>query len=437
MSRTPGAEAKIGPVLATLLVAGNMIGSGIYLLPASLAAIGSASLIGWGIASAGALALAGVFAALARRRPDPDGIVAYPAEALGRFFGFQSGFAYWVAGWVGNVGIALAVTGYLTVFLPVLKQPGWALAATITVIWALTAANLLGARHVGRLAGATLAAGLVPLVIATAAGFQAFDPAVFTASWNVSGRPLVQAVPASLVLVFWAFLGLESATVAAAAVRRPERNVPVAALAGVGLAAAVYMAATAAIMGVIPAAELARSTAPFADVAGRLLGPAAGLLVAACALLKTSGSLAGWILVTAQCSRSAASQGLFPRAISSTDPDALPVRDLLLAAVLMTLVAFATAQPTLGRQFGVIANVAVVLQMVVYAYCCVALLRFTAGPAASAAAVAGFAFCAWVVAASDRPLLGLTAALLLASAPLYLLAARRRRALTDSAAGPS
>ena len=67
LNRTRG----LGPISAMFLVAGNMIGSGLFLLPASLAAIGSASLVGWVIASVGALLIAGVFATLGVIRPTP------------------------------------------------------------------------------------------------------------------------------------------------------------------------------------------------------------------------------------------------------------------------------------------------------------------------------------------------------------------------------
>ena len=86
-----GEQARqLGPVAAGFLVAGNMIGSGVFLLPAGLAAIGSISLIGWIITTAGALALALVFAGLAQARPDAAGLTGYVREGMGDFVGFLS-----------------------------------------------------------------------------------------------------------------------------------------------------------------------------------------------------------------------------------------------------------------------------------------------------------------------------------------------------------
>ncbi|HEY8614796.1 amino acid permease [Phenylobacterium sp.] len=394
-------QKGLGPLTATFLVAGNMVGSGLFLLPASLASVGSASLIGWGIAGAGALAVAGVFAFLGAMRPDPNGLVRYPAEGVHRWAGFVAWLAYWLSCWVGNVAIALAAVGYLAVFLPQLIGPWPTAMAAIGAIWLMTLANLSGPRIVGWLAGSTLLVGLVPIVAATGFGLLAFDAATFAASWNVSGQPLSQAIPASLVTIFWAYLGLESATIAAKAVDNPQRNLPIAALGGVALASVIYAAATAAVMGVIPAAELAKSTAPFADVVQRLVGPVAGAIVAACALAKTLGTLAGWLLVAAEAGASGAASGYLPRIVAGEPGSRLPVRGVLATAVLMSLTALVTVSPTLTKQFNALINAAVLANLLVYLLCAMALVRFSknlggrARALALAVAAPAIAFCAW------------------------------------------
>lgn len=428
---------RIGPLLATVLVAGNMIGSGAFLLPATLAATGSSTLIAWVIAAGGALTLAGMFALLASLKPTPDGLVAYPGEALHPFFGFANWLLYWLSCWVGVPAIALAVTGYLSYFIPALATPMATVWTTIGVIWLLTLANMVGARAVTRLGGLTLLIGLAPIAVASVLGLAAFDPDILAASWNLTGQPLARAVSAALAPVFWAFLGLESATIAAAVVRDPERNVARAALGGVGLAAVVYILACVALFGAIPAATLAKSSAPFAEAIQILAGPALGAVVAVCAMLKACGTLGGWLLVTAEASRSGAVAGFLPQALSSRDPAATPVRDLALSAVLMSLVIAASMSPTLGKQFGILINIAVNLSMATYALCALALIRFAAGIAdpgrrlaARGLAVVAAAFCVWVVAASDPALLAPSLWAYAATVPLYglVLLARRARA---------
>ena len=235
-------QKKLGWGLAALLVAGNMIGSGVYLLPSRVAPVGSSSLIGWIVASIGALALAVMFAGLGRLRPQADGLTDHAGEGLGRFFGYQASLAYWAAGWVGNCAIAVAATGYLAYFFPALEGRWAGALSNVGLICLMTLAYMGGARIVARFGGATLLIGLAPLVIAIVAGFAAFQPEVFSASWNPADVPLTSSVPASLALIFWAFLGVESAGVLAARLKDPERDVGRATLGGVLLAAVVYMA---------------------------------------------------------------------------------------------------------------------------------------------------------------------------------------------------
>lgn len=87
LGRRPAQESlpkrQIGLLVATALVLGNMIGSGVFLLPSALAPYGSYSLVGWVISAGGALLLAGVFYRLARRTPRAGGPYAYSRDASG------------------------------------------------------------------------------------------------------------------------------------------------------------------------------------------------------------------------------------------------------------------------------------------------------------------------------------------------------------------
>lgn len=414
------ATRRIGPLLATVLVAGNMIGSGLFLLPASLATIGSSSVIGWIVSTAGALTIAGVFAVLGATRADPDGLVNWPTKGVHPAAGFVSWLAYWVSSWTGNIAIALAAVGYLTEFIPGLAGKGMTVAATLVLIWLSVVLCLFGARLVTRIGGLLLLVGLLPVAAATILGLSAFDHEVFSASWNVTGKPLIETLPASLSIILWAFLGLESANAAAAVVDRPERNVPIAALGGVALAGIVYIAASVAVMGVIPAAELAKSTAPFAEVVARLAGPWAGHFVALCAALKAMGTLGGWTLVTGEAGRSGAAAGYMPRFASEADPAKLPRRGLITAGVLMTGLTIATVSPTLNSQFNVLINVAVVLFMAVYALCSVALLRDPGQrPAAKVLAAVALTFSLIVIATSGLKSTWPALALLVLAVPVW------------------
>ena len=426
---------KLGPLLATALVASNMIGSGIFLLPASLATVGSVTVIGWLIGTAGGLLIAAVLAKLGSVVPMAGGPCSYATRAFGSYFGFQANAIYWMSCWTGNIAIAVAATGYLASLFPQLNAPLVSALTTAALIWTLTAVNILGPRFVCQIESVAILIGLVPILIVASAGWWYFDGHLFMASWNITHQPAIKAIPQSLVLLFWAFTGLESASIATAVVENPSRNVPIATIGGVLVAALVYIASCTAIMGLIPAEVMKDSTAPFADAVKVMFGPVAGALIAMAALIKAIGTLGGWILMTAQTGKAAAEHALFPRVFGRTDAQGVPVASLLWMAVLMSAVVLATISPTLGEQFGRLIEVSVILCLLMYIYACMALLRYqhwapsaTALAAYRPAAIAAAAFCAVVIAYSELSMLLLTAALIGLSALVYWIFGQRWQA---------
>ena len=304
-------------MLATIVVAGNMIGSGIFLLPATLAAVGSVtSSAGWS-ATVGALALALLFGRLARRKPMAGGPATYVFDAFGPFAGSQASLWYWASCLIGNVAIATAASGYLAAFFGF--DAGPALHRHHHHRAAVAGDRRQPGQSAVRGPGGRAAAGRRPGAAAADRHrglVRCSTRRNSRASWNVSGMPVYQAVPNSLVLVFWAFTGLESASVAAAVVENPERNVPIATIAGVLIAALIIYSRQHRDHG--PGTGQRSRQIHCAVRAGgraRLFGPVAGPLVACCGMLKALGTLAGWVLMTAQVSRAAADHGLLPRVL--------------------------------------------------------------------------------------------------------------------------
>lgn len=421
---------KIGLPLATMLVAGNMIGSGIYLLPATLATVGSITLIAWILALGGALLVAAVIAYLGRVAPTAGGLCAYAREALGAFSGFQSSVFYWASCWIGNVAIGVAAIGYLAKLVPALGDPMNLAIGVVALIWLLTFLNILGPRIACQVQSLTLIAGLIPIALVATVGWRLFDAQIFLDSWNVTAQPAYQVIPSSLVLVYWAFLGLESASIGTAVVENPQRNVPLATLLGVTLAGVVYIASCTAIMGIIPASTLAKSTAPFADAAQLIVGTLAGTLVATVAFAKASGTLSGLILITAQLGKAAADQKLFPMVFARTDRHGVPVLNLLVMAVIMSAATLLTISPTLNQQFSKLVELSVLLCLVTYIYACVAVWHYRAPTSSETTrhrwiAVGAITVCLWIVATSGATMLWLAAGFALAVGALYVLAVPR------------
>jgi arginine:agmatine antiporter len=417
---------------AAALVMGGMMGSGVYLLPVELGKVGSISILGWGLSSVVALVVAAMFSQLVVAAPQARGVAGYIQAGLGRFVGVQSTILFWTSYWFGNVGVAVAAAGYLGFLFPPLAEPGARLGVTVALIWIAVFLCWIGPRMVGRVEGLTLAVGLAPVVGAAAIGWFWFDPHVFLQSWNPTGAAPIEAIRSSAFTAFWAFLSLECAVATSGVVREPVRNVPRATLAGVAGAAALYILASAALMGLLPAAALARSTAPFADAARVTVGLAGAGLIAACAFLRASGGLTGITLVAVETTREAADQGAF-LAVFRTRPGerASPI-NLLTSGGLMTAVAFGTAAPGLADQFGRIASATVVMSLTIYALAGLSLIRLRGafetprGRAIAVAAGAATAIAAvGMVAAGSKVDLAIGLAPLVLGAALYPALRRR------------
>ncbi len=371
--------SKIGPVLAACIVAGNMIGSGIFLLPAILASVGSSSIIGWAIGAVCAALLAGVFGILATHRPPSEGLIEYPMSALHPIAGFISWLGYWLGCWVGNIAILLAAIGYgLALFsldLGRMAETG----LLITSIWVIAIINLIGPRFMARFSAATLVIGLIPILAAIIIGFAKFDVALFQASWNITGKPIIAATSPIVLTIFWAFLGLESANAISHTVKDPQVNVPRAAIAGTVCVALIYALATAALFGLVPAETLSKSSAPFADAISVAIGPLAGLFVAAAAFARTFGCAGSWFLVSAEANRAAIDHGFLPGFLSRALKTNNKSRDTVIIAVLMTIVSAATISPTLNQQFMLIVDATVLIFLLVYGLSSLSLVKFAQG----------------------------------------------------------
>jgi arginine:agmatine antiporter len=421
------APRKMGLTMATMLVAGNMIGTGVFLLPANLATVGSISSFGWMIATAGAIALGLVFARLSQLNPQPGGPYAYARDTFGNYIGFVSNYAYWFGNWIGNVAIALVVTGYLSQLWPWLEGIYPRLGFTLAVIWLLSLANARGARWIGARETGTLLLALVPILGIAIAGWWWFDPDLFRAGWNVSGMSDSAAISRSASIALWAFMGVESAAVSADVIDDPRRNIPLATLFGLALAAVIYVSCSLVIMGMLPMEQLRDSSAPFAEVARLMIGPWGVVVIALCAIFKSVGALGGWMLLVGQSAKAAAEDGLFPRVFCRLNRHGMPGTGLMIVAVLMSGLLLVTSSPTLARQFDQLTNIAVLLTIIPYLFSAGALVATTLERNEQGALRAGclfiaataVAYCLYALVGADAQLLAYATVALLFSAALY------------------
>jgi arginine:agmatine antiporter len=414
---------QVGLFPATMMVAGNMIGAGIFMMPTVMASIGSISTLGWLVTAPGAFIMGYMFARLGRVRPKAGGPYAYAREALGDFAGFQCNLLYWFSNVIANIAIATSITGYVAVFLPFLRHPLLAALCTVLFIWLSAVLNMVGPRIVTRFETWTTVLGIGPIALVGLAGWFFFDPRTFGAGWNPEGLGMTQAVGASVSIMFWSFMGVESASVAAAVVKNPERNIARATLLGVLIAALVYVLSTTAIMGLIPNDELRHSTAPFADAAMRLLGPTGGVIITICAIVKASGCLGGWTLINAETALATARDGLFPAMFAHTDSRGVPVRGQVIVAILMSVIVFLTLSPTIGETFMVLADIAVLLVLTPYIFAAVSVSYYRRQGILPYwlvwVALVTVCYCLGIIIVSAGTAVAISMALGLATAPLF------------------
>lgn len=370
---------KIGLMACTGVVAGNMMGSGIALLPANLAKLGSIAIWGWVIALLGALSLAYVFARLGTKNPQAGGPIAYAGE-IGPAFGFQTGVLYYHANWIGNLAIGITAVSYLSTFFPILNSPVPAGITCILLVWFFTFINLLGGSWVSRLTTTGLILVLIPVMSTAIFGWGWFDIATYKANWNTSGTTDYQAIISSVLLCLWAFVGIESASVSSGMVKNPQRTVPLATMMGAALAGIVYIAATQAINGMFPASQMAASGAPFAASASLMVGSWAAPIVSAFTAFACLTSLGSWMMLVGQAGARASKDGNFPAAYGEIDKNGVPKKGLILAALKMTaLMIFITVlnsgEGKASDLFGTLTGIAVLLTMLPYFYSCIDLIR--------------------------------------------------------------
>lgn len=434
---------------ATMLVAGNMIGTGVFLLPVNLAQVGGIAIFGWIVATLGVAALGLVFAKLGELNPQQGGPYAYARDFLGPYAGFQTNYVYWFGNWIGNVAIAVAAVGYLAELVPGITTPPGSLIATAGVIWLLTFANARGARLVGILETWTMLLALIPILAIAILGWIWFDPAIFMSGWNVSGDSDMQAVSRAASMALWAYMGIESAAVSAGVIDNPKRNIPLATLIGLALAAGIYMLSSTVIMGILPNDALQSSHAPFAEAAFLAIGPVGAIVISVCAVLKSVGSLGGWMLLVGQSAKAAADDGMFPKAFAEINRHGVPGKGLMIVGVLMTVMLFATASPTLADQFNHIVNLAVILIIVPYVYSAVSVVKviFDHGLPRRTfliykwIAIVAVVYCLWAVLGGDPVTVVHAMVALLISVPLYpfflksMEAAAKRKAEADGTDG--
>lgn len=431
----PQAPAKIGIWTTTALVVGNMVGSGVFLLPATLAAYGGISILGWIGSSIGAIFLALLFSHLSKIITNSvGGPYAFTRVGLGDFAAYLVAWGYWFSIWCTNAAIAVTFVSYLTVFFPILATNKILSVMTgISAVWLLTWVNIQGVKEAGKVQLVTTILKLTPLVLISIVGLFYVDFNNFV-PFNVSKDSDFGAVAATATLTLFAYLGLESATIPSGDIREPEKTIPRATMIGTSLTITVYILATVSVMGMIPAPELQKSNAPFSDAAAIIWGDSARYWVAIGAIISTFGALNGWILLQGQIPYAAARDKMFPAFFGRENNKKSPYMGLVISSLLITILLLSNLSKGLTEMFTFMILLTTIMVLVPYlfsaaSYGVIVLQdRYWKKESISKVIIAAMAFVysVWAVVGSGQEIVYWGFVALLCGIPFYVWMRRKR-----------
>ena len=356
----------MGVVQLTTVTAINMMGSGIILLPATLAEIGTVSIFAWILASIGATILAYAFAKCGMYSKKVGGMGGYAEYRFGRLGNFLSNYTYAISLIIANVAIATGVVSYGSYVFGFDLSPMEVCLATISTLAIAASISLVGPKKFGKFTSLGMICILLPVIGLLLCGWYFFSPDIYVAAWNPHDMPFYLTMRDSIAVILWAFLGLETACANSDTVENPEKNVPVAVLAGTMIAGVCYMTSTAIIGGLVPHTELVSAGAPFGLAYAAMFGNTVGHMVSAMLVVSCFVSLTAWQFTISEVVREAATIGHFPSYLRKVNRFYAPYMAIGTLVCIQSLRTLSTISPSLLKQFNVLINLAVMVNLIPY-----------------------------------------------------------------------
>ena len=421
---------KIGLITTTSLVVGNMIGAGIFILPASLSTYGSISLLGWIFTASGAIILAKIFSNLSKIIINKSGgPYAYSKEGFGDFIGFLVAWGYWISTWISNAAIAIAIIGALSFFFPILKTNSLlAVSIGLSMIWFFTWINSNGIRSSGKIQVISTVLKILPLLFVIIFGVFFFSIDNFP-KFNLTGETDFTTFSLVAALTLYAFLGIESASIPAENIKNPSKTVPKATMLGTIISTCIYILGTVVLFGILPTETLQNSPAPFAEAAQVIGGKYAGYFVAVGAAISGMGALNGWILILAQIPMAAAKDNIFPKVFKKNNKKGAPILGLIIGSLLSSAVMLMNFSDSLVTQFTFMVNLTVLACLVPYLFVSAAYIIIVLQKNKDTSSILktvilgllGFLYSLWAIYGSTAEVVFYGFLLLLLGIPFYVL----------------
>lgn len=385
------------------LVVGNLVGSGVLMLPASLVPYGGiVSVTGWIIASLGAISLSLVFCHLCTKHPRTGGPHVYVEDAFGKIPGFFIAWVYWMLAWIGYAALVVAVLGCITTITGPLEKT-LVLAIEVGIIVLFTAINLKQVAFAGKVELILTVVKVLPIIILPIMALPSIKTdLLFT---NPTSEHTIPAALSIVVLrMLFAFMGFETGTVPCDEVENPRVNIPKATVIGTIIAASIYMIGTITIFGCVPKETLINSQAPYADLAASIFGGDWKIFIAIAGALCALGALNGWMLVGGRIAYGAAVDGIFPKIFTKTAGCGSPKTAIIISSACAVPFLMLSLSDNLVHQFNFVVDISVSLVLIVYLICVLAFIKFLNDNKESrihmwVLALVAASFCMWALSA--------------------------------------
>lgn len=416
---------KIGFWSVFAIVTGSQIGTGVFMLPASLAEYGAYSLLGWLLSGIGALALCHVFAFLCSRFPQTGGPHAFINNVFGKDASFFTGWTYWIISWVSTSAVIITAIASLSPFLGDAPQ-GVYLILQITLLSVIVILNLRGVQAAGSAEKFLILLKFIPLLIIPMAALAYFDMGNFTISNEVSKLSTPSILSSVTMLTLWGFIGIETATAPAGSVENPSRTIPRAIILGTLSVVLLYLINSIGVMGAIDGNELAASKAPYVDVSRKIFGGSWYLLISITTSVVCIGTLNAWVLSASQIVLGLAEDGLIPKAMARKNKHGAPVFGIMVSNLGILPLLFLTANENFASQISEIIDFSVTAFLFVYLFCSLAFLKliFQEKSVSLYRLLYGsisLIFCIWVICETSIETLLIASTFVFSGLPLYLL----------------
>lgn len=354
------------------IVIGSQLGSGIFVLPTSLAPYGWYGLLSWWVAGLGAILLALVFADLSTKVTKTGGPHVFIEAAFGKTAAFYAGWTYWIVSWISSSVVVIASIGYLT---PIIGNQS-AIMHAILEIALLVSVTYINCKSVQM-------AGRLEIILTVIKYFSLFIIPIFTLSYFDASNIKVTTEETStlkiignvVMMAFWGFVGVESATAPAEAIANPQKTIPMAIVIGTSCVALLYFIDCLAIMGIVNGAVLAKTGAAHSLAIEKIWGPESARIMAALASLICAGTLNAWTITSGQIALGLSKDGLLPAFFGKRNTAGSPYVNIIISCLGVIPLLILTKNKSIARQITDIIDISVNAFLFIYLFCSASFLK--------------------------------------------------------------